>query len=85
MCVAQRNGDNMEERVVLFLKMAPGSEFNQDLVNSLKASIRLSLSARHVPAVFLPITDIPVSSFHCTNSLYIYIEENGQDFKGRLS
>ncbi|XP_041350326.1 acetoacetyl-CoA synthetase-like [Gigantopelta aegis] len=58
-CVAQRSSDNMEERVILFLKMAPGSEFSQDLVTSLKASIRMSLSARHVPAVFLPITGIP--------------------------
>lgn len=61
-CVAQRKADNSEERVVLFLKMAPGADFTQDLVKSLKGTIRKLLSARHVPEVILPITDIPVSS-----------------------
>ncbi|XP_078339308.1 acetoacetyl-CoA synthetase-like [Crassostrea virginica] len=58
-CVAQRKADNSEERVVLFLKMAPGADFTQDLVKSLKGTIRKLLSARHVPEVILPISDIP--------------------------
>jgi len=58
-CVSQRSKDFIEERVVLFLKMAPGSEFSPAVVNSLKTHIRTYLSARHVPAVFLPISDIP--------------------------
>jgi len=58
-CVAQRSKDNNEERVVLFLKMAPDSEFGPAVVNSLKTHIRTYLSARHVPAVIMPISDIP--------------------------
>lgn len=61
-CVSQRSQDGLDERVVLFLKMAPGSEFGENVVSSLKTHIRTYLSARHVPAVILPIADIPVSS-----------------------
>ncbi len=52
--------DGSEERVILFLKMAPGVEFNDELVKQVKTSIRLQLSARHVPALILPTKDIPV-------------------------
>lgn len=58
-CVAQRRADSSEERVVLFLKMAPGSEFTPELVSSVKTCIRKYLTARHVPEVVLPCTDIP--------------------------
>ena len=43
----------------MFLKMAPGEEFSPDLIKSLTTTIRTRLSARHVPALILPITDIP--------------------------
>ncbi|WAR03443.1 AACS-like protein [Mya arenaria] len=58
-CVAQRCRDLSEERVILFLKMAPGAPFTPDLVNNVKTCIRKHLSARHVPAFVLPCTDIP--------------------------
>ncbi|XP_052222832.1 acetoacetyl-CoA synthetase-like isoform X2 [Dreissena polymorpha] len=58
-CVAQRKEDNSEERVVLFLKMTPGSQFNEDLVTQVKTCIRKYLTVRHVPSVILPCTDIP--------------------------
>ena len=60
-CVSQRSQDGLEERVVLFLKMVPGVELSKDLITSMKTHIRTYLSARHVPAVFLTIDDIPVS------------------------
>ncbi|ORX97489.1 acetoacetate-CoA ligase [Basidiobolus meristosporus CBS 931.73] len=50
---------DVDERVVLFLKMAPGCEFNEDLVSRLKLKIRQQLSARHVPAIFLATPEIP--------------------------
>lgn len=58
-CVSQVKNDGSEERVVLFLRVAPGSEFTEDLVSSIKMCIRQSLSARHVPSIVLPISDIP--------------------------
>ena len=60
-CVSQRSKDGSEERVVLFIKMAAGVPFNPDLIKALKTTIRNQLSARHVPAQMLEITDIPVS------------------------
>ncbi|XP_062524013.1 acetoacetyl-CoA synthetase-like [Corticium candelabrum] len=59
LCVAQLI--ELEERVVLFLKMVEGHSFSQDLVSRVKAAIRTQLSVRHVPGVVLETTSIPVS------------------------
>jgi len=58
LCVGQRTLDKTEERVVLFLKMGEG-EVTPDLIKRLVTTIRTLLSARHVPALILPIKDIP--------------------------
>ncbi|KAJ3346455.1 hypothetical protein HDU91_007039, partial [Kappamyces sp. JEL0680] len=57
LAVGQQTSDG--ERVVLFLKMAPGETYSPDLVSNIKLRIRTLLSARHVPAVIYPIADIP--------------------------
>lgn len=62
LCVGQKINDGGDERVVLFLKMANGYAFDETLVSMVKAAIRKELSARHVPAVILETSDIPVSS-----------------------
>lgn len=59
LCVPQYNADG-EERVILFLKMAPGKPFSPELVAKIKGAIRKALSARHVPALLLETRDIPV-------------------------
>ena len=56
--VGQRTPDG-EERVILFLKMAENFEFEPNVVDKLRKQIRINLSARHVPTLILPITDIP--------------------------
>uniref|UniRef100_UPI0037E76465 acetoacetyl-CoA synthetase n=1 Tax=Semicossyphus pulcher TaxID=241346 RepID=UPI0037E76465 len=58
LCVPQYNSDG-EERVILFLKMAPGKPFSPELVGKIKGAIRKALSARHVPALLLETRDIP--------------------------
>lgn len=58
LCVGQRSPDRSEERVVLFLRMVKG-EVTPELIKSLASTIRTRLSARHVPALILPISDIP--------------------------
>lgn len=58
LCVPQYNTDG-EERVILFLKMAPGKPFSPDLVSKIRGAIRKALSARHVPALLLETKDIP--------------------------
>jgi len=57
LCVGQRSPNGLEERVVLFLKLQ--GDLKEELVSKLKKTIRSQLSARHVPALFLKITDIP--------------------------
>ena len=59
LCVGQKSKVDGEERVVLFLKMADGHEFGDVVVDALRKTIRQKLSARHVPALILPTTDIP--------------------------
>jgi len=57
-CVGQRSAER-GERVLLFVKMAEGLELTDALVAKIKAAIRRQLSARHVPALILPVSDIP--------------------------
>jgi len=58
-CIAQKNISATDERVVLFLKLTPGYEASDDLINRLKKAIREQLSPRHVPAIILPTQEIP--------------------------
>lgn len=67
LCVPQYNADG-EERVILFLKMAPGKAFGAELAAKIRGAIRKALSARHVPALLLETKDIPVSSTAATMS-----------------
>jgi acetoacetyl-CoA synthetase len=46
-------------RIILFVKLAPGIEFTDSLVQKLKAVIRNNASPRHVPAKIIPVADIP--------------------------
>ncbi|KAK2172904.1 hypothetical protein NP493_920g00005 [Ridgeia piscesae] len=59
LCVSQRNKTGDEERVILFLQMAPGIAFSNEIVRTVKSSIRQQLSARHIPAIVLPTNEIP--------------------------
>ena len=59
LCVGQRSPVDGEERVILFLKMAEGLEFDKSIVDRICRQIRTTLSARHVPSLVLPIQDIP--------------------------
>ncbi|KAI8050211.1 acetoacetyl-CoA synthase [Syncephalis plumigaleata] len=54
LAVGQKMGD--DERVY-----EHGYTMTEELVNRLRANIREKLSPRHVPAIILPVTDIPVS------------------------
>lgn len=58
-CVGQRNSSGSDERVVLFLKLNPGVNYSDDIVSRIKKLVREQLSPRHVPAVIVPIQEIP--------------------------
>ena len=49
-----------DERVIMFIKMEDGRHLDTDLVKTIKTKIRNELSPRHVPAIVMPIADIPV-------------------------
>lgn len=59
LAVGQKRPQDDDERVILFIKMVPGKQFDEELVKKLKVHIRKELSPRHVPAFIIPIDDIP--------------------------
>ncbi|KAJ7071967.1 acetoacetyl-CoA synthetase [Mycena amicta] len=59
LCVGQRRPEDLDERVLLFLKMRAGHKLDDNLIARIKDAIRTALSARHVPAFVFPIEDIP--------------------------
>jgi acetoacetyl-CoA synthetase len=56
-CIGQDWDDDV--RVVLFVRLAKGSELTDDLVKAIKAKIRTGASPRHVPAKIIAVADIP--------------------------
>ena len=61
LCVGRRRAQDTDEAVVLFLKLAPGVSFSEDLSTKIKTTIRHELSARHVPAIVDECPEIPVT------------------------
>ena len=57
LCIGQDwEGDT---RVVMFARLADGIELDDDLTARIKTKIRTGASPRHVPAVIVPVADIP--------------------------
>lgn len=54
-------GQNYEDdqRVILFVKLAPGFELTDDLKEKIRRTLRDNASPRHVPALILEVPDIP--------------------------
>jgi acetoacetyl-CoA synthetase len=48
-------------RVILFVKTAAAAPLDDALKNKIKKTIRDNTTPRHVPALILPITDVPVT------------------------
>jgi acetoacetyl-CoA synthetase len=48
-----------DQRIVLFVKLAPGHTLTDELREHIKSSLRRKASPRHVPAVILEAPDIP--------------------------
>ena len=55
--VGQVKGE--DSRVILFVKLAPGVQWTQLVEQDIRSRIRRELTPRHVPAVILPVADIP--------------------------
>lgn len=50
-CIGRRRETDKDETVCLFVVMAPGKTFNEDIQSRIKAKIKAELSPRHVPGV----------------------------------
>lgn len=61
LCVGRRKDGEMDETVVLFVKMEEGKKFDEALVKDIKTKVRGELSARHVPGIVDECPDIPVT------------------------
>ena len=57
LCIGQEWDD--DTRVVLFVRLAEGINLDEDLTKRIKTKIRTGASPRHVPAVIVPVSDIP--------------------------
>ena len=57
--VGRRWEDDM--RVILFVKSALGVELTEELKAKIRKTIRNNATRRHVPALILPVTDIPIT------------------------
>ncbi|KAM5370010.1 hypothetical protein ACJZ2D_008693 [Fusarium nematophilum] len=58
-CVGQKRDCDVDERVILFVRMKDDSPFTDDLVKALKSSIRETHTSRHVPRFIFEVADIP--------------------------
>ncbi len=56
--VVGQQWDN-DVRVILFVKTAANVELTEDLITRIKKAIRENTTPRHVPALILPVADIP--------------------------
>lgn len=51
-----------DERVILFVKMAPGENFSKDLETQIRNTIKQNTTPRHIPAKIIEIKDIPYTN-----------------------
>lgn len=58
-CVGQKRESDANERVLLFVKLRPGSVFSSEWADKLKTAIGQRYSPRHVPGYVLEVADIP--------------------------
>ncbi|KAK7205441.1 acetoacetate-CoA ligase [Myxozyma melibiosi] len=62
LCVGMKRAEDMDETVVLFLKMQPQVSFTPELVAKIKKTIREQLSPRHVPGIIDETPEIPFTA-----------------------
>jgi acetoacetyl-CoA synthetase len=48
-----------DQRIILFVKLAQGSQLTEELKTRIKETLRKNASPRHVPAKIIPVPDIP--------------------------
>ena len=59
LCIGRKRKQDIDEVVVLFVKMAKDQKFTAELVEGIKGKVRQELSAGHVPKVIEETPEIP--------------------------
>lgn len=59
LCIGRKREQDVDEVVVLFLKIANGQKYDDELVKNIQAMVRKELSARHVPKIIDETPEIP--------------------------
>ncbi|HSJ29190.1 MAG TPA: acetoacetate--CoA ligase [Acidimicrobiia bacterium] len=77
--VAQRQGS--DTRVVLFVRMAEGSELTPELEAEIRARLRAEESPRHIPAIIATVGDIPRTRSGKISELAVTAVVNGDQVK----
>ncbi|KAK6381324.1 hypothetical protein LTS17_004381 [Exophiala oligosperma] len=62
LCIGRKREEDVDEVVVLFLKMSDGHSFSNDLCHRIQTVVRKELSARHVPKIIDQCPEIPVTT-----------------------
>jgi len=57
LAVGQNLGE--DQRIILFVKMAPGHRLSEELKEKIRSGLRAEASPKHVPALILEVPDIP--------------------------
>ena len=72
-----------DTRVVLFVRLADGVVLDEDLTKAIKLKIRTGASPRHVPAVVVPVADIPRTKSGKITELAVRDIVHGREVKNR--
>ena len=72
-----------DTRIVLFVRMAPGHELDDDVRDRIRQRLRADCSPRHVPAVIVAVDDIPRTRSGKLTELAVADVVNGREVRNR--
>ncbi|HUF48139.1 MAG TPA: acetoacetate--CoA ligase [Vicinamibacterales bacterium] len=72
-----------DERIVLFVRLSPGTELDEALRARISRQIRTNTSPRHVPARIIPVADIPRTKSGKIVELAVRAVIEGRDVRQR--
>jgi acetoacetyl-CoA synthetase len=72
---------DQDTRVVLFVRLAPGSDLTPDLEERIRTRLRDEGSPRHVPALILVVDDIPRTRSGKISELAVGAAVNGDPIR----
>jgi acetoacetyl-CoA synthetase len=80
--VVGQDWDN-DVRIILFVKLRDGQQLTEDLIKTIKATIRQNASPRHVPAKIIEVDDIPYTISGKKVELAVRKVIHGQEVKNK--